>query len=184
MDLNELRGALPEPICTRRLALRRPVFADVPALALLANNKNIANMLANLPHPYTSEDAISFIEHRARGDTEHAFAITLADGPLIGVCGITIKQARPPEIGYWLGETYWGAGYATEVAAALVDAVFTAGPFPEVTAWALAANPASCRVLEKTGFSLKDDKTDDSGRHSGARVKTYAIDAAARRAAH
>ncbi|MEX0628774.1 MAG: GNAT family N-acetyltransferase [Cucumibacter sp.] len=183
MGINEIRGGLPEPIETARLVLRRPIFAHVPALTELANNRKISDMLADLPHPYTSEDAISFIENRARSETGHAFAITLRAGALIGMCGLKLKDGNGPEIGYWLGEPHWGAGYASEAANALVDALFATGIVPSLVARAMAVNEASCHLLEKLGFSLVADRVEDCGRHAGVRVRSYALEAAARRAA-
>jgi RimJ/RimL family protein N-acetyltransferase len=183
MTINEIRNALPEPIETARLILRRPVFAHAPALTALANNRKIADMLESLPHPYTSEDAIAFIETKARSDAEHSYAITLKSGDLIGMCGIKLGNAAAPELGYWLGEPHWGAGYAGEAVKALVDALFATGLVASLQARALAVNEASCHVLERLGFVLVSDKLDDCGRHKGVRVKAYALDAMARQAA-
>lgn len=179
MELAEIRSRLPETIVTARLELRRPVFADVPAITVLANNKKISDMLSNLPHPYTSEDAIWFLENRARSETEHGYAVTLKDGTFVGMCGLTVNPGEQPEIGYWLGEPHWGAGLAGEAAAGLIDALFAAGA-PVVTARALAVNDASCRVLERLGFALTDDRIDDCGVHKGVRVRFYALDAGER----
>jgi RimJ/RimL family protein N-acetyltransferase len=180
MDLNEIRPRLPQTIATARLELRRPVFADVPAITVLANNKKISDMLSNLPHPYTSEDAIWFLENRARSDTEHSYAVTMADGLFVGMCGLIVKPDTLPEIGYWLGEAHWGAGLASEAAAGLIEAIFAAGA-PVVTARALAVNAASCRVLEKLGFTLTDDRIGDCGQHKGVRVRFFALEATMRR---
>jgi RimJ/RimL family protein N-acetyltransferase len=183
MTMNELRSALPEPIQTERLILRRPIFAHVPALTALANNRKIADMLESLPHPYTSEDAIAFIETKARSEVEHSYAITLKSGELIGMCGVKLGDAAALELGYWLGEPHWGAGYASEAVKALVDSLFATSVFAVLKARALAVNEASCHLLERLGFVLVSDKMDDCGRHKGVRVKAYALDAMARQAA-
>jgi RimJ/RimL family protein N-acetyltransferase len=181
MDLNDVRPRLPETIVTARLELRRPAFADVQAITLLANNKKISDMLSTLPHPYTDEDAIWFLNNRARSDTEHPYAITLKRGAFIGMCGLTVKPRAEPEIGYWLGEPYWGSGYASEAAGALVDAIFATRATPVITARALAVNAASCRVLEKLGFRFVCMRIEDYGDHPDQAIRHFEIEAESRR---
>ena len=63
----------------------------------------------------------------------------------------TSKPAAP-EIGYWLGVPFWGQGYATEAARAVIDYAFEEFGSTELRAGARVVNPASRRVLEKCGF--------------------------------
>ncbi len=110
-----------DPIETERLLLRPPVPADAPAIARLVGDFEVSRWLAVVPHPYTLEDALEFIEHiSGRWDR----AIT-RDGELIGVVGITTS------LGYWLGQPFWGCGYMSEAAGALVDAWFSFAPAAE-----------------------------------------------------
>jgi RimJ/RimL family protein N-acetyltransferase len=136
---------------TRRLILRAPRADDAEALALLMNDRRIADNTARVPHPYTVRDAEAFIEHIAKGG-ETAFVITLPDGRMIGNCGIGKLRADGPEIGYAIGVPHWGKGYATEAARAVIDHAFTNLGFDELRAGARVSNPASRRVLEKCGF--------------------------------
>lgn len=140
-----------EPIHTRRLKLRRPMAADAPVLARLANDAALAAMLARLPHPYTIDHARSFL---AQADRELVFAVTArADGAFLGLCGLRpTAKARAVDLGYWLGRPHWGQGFATEAAQALVDLAFTAPGIECVGANCRAINAASRRVLEKCGF--------------------------------
>ncbi len=162
---------LPEPIRSDRLMLRAPNRADVTAMARLANNRNIHKWLARLPHPFGEADAIAFIDRTARGPLEHAYSILTADGGFIGVCGLTDNEEGPVELGYWLGEPYWGLGYASEAVAALVAAADAAG-CDRIAAWAQTLNHASCRVLEKSGFAETSRRTADCGPHKGVSI-TY-----------
>jgi RimJ/RimL family protein N-acetyltransferase len=73
-----------------------------------------------------------------------------AHGSVLGCCGI--EQRDGPEIGYWLGVPFWGQGYATEAARALVDHAFGDLGCDTLQAGARVSNPASRRVLEKCGF--------------------------------
>jgi RimJ/RimL family protein N-acetyltransferase len=136
---------------TRRLVLRAPRADDAQALAVLLNDRRIAENTARIPHPYTLRDAEAFIAHVANGG-ETVFAITLPDGRMVGNCGIGRLRADGPEIGYAIGVDHWGQGYATEAARALIDHAFNDLGFEELRAGARVSNPASRRVLEKCGF--------------------------------
>lgn len=135
---------------TERLTLRAPRLEDVKAIALIANDRRIAENTARIPHPYGVDDARKFIEAVNGGNGEVAFAIVF-DGDLIGGCGIDPREGGP-EIGYWLGAAYWGRGYATETVRALVDYSFGELEHEALVAGARVSNPASRRVLEKCGF--------------------------------
>jgi RimJ/RimL family protein N-acetyltransferase len=136
---------------TERLVLRAPRLGDVKAVALLANDRRIAENTARIPHPYRATDAEDFIASANLG-TETVFLITLRNGAVIGACGFTQIDRHPPEIGYWLGVKHWGKGYATEALRALIDHIFTDLGDEAIQAAARVTNPASRRVLEKCGF--------------------------------
>ena len=154
---------------TRRLWLRWPRHADGPAIVRLAGEKAVADMTALIPHPYPPEGATTFV-FEARKANALGRALNLAITPKrkptqpIGMVGIHAPSEEEPRpfLGYWLGRPYWGRGYMTEAARALVDAWFAYTEAAELTASARTANPASRRVLEKCGFV-----------HTGAGLKTY-----------
>jgi RimJ/RimL family protein N-acetyltransferase len=137
---------------TGRLVLRAPRFDDAEAIVTLINDRRIAENLARVPHPYTLADAEGFIGWANKNDSEAAFLITLANGAIIGGCGVGVLSGADPEIGYWLGVPYWGKGYATEAAHAVIDHAFTDLGYERLEAGARVSNPASRRVLEKCGF--------------------------------
>ncbi|MEQ1899573.1 MAG: GNAT family N-acetyltransferase [Devosia sp.] len=145
------RDMLPGRIVTRRLVLRAPIRGDVPDLVRLADNKTIAARLSRLPSPYTRADAIGFVEIIAQRADERPYAITLEDR-LIGIVGFSFAPGKRPGFGYWLGEPYWGKGFMTEAARAVIEAAHQTGAFDTIAALALADNAASLRVLEKVGF--------------------------------
>jgi RimJ/RimL family protein N-acetyltransferase len=130
--------------------LRAPRREDSAAIAQLANDIRVAANTARIPHPFRVEDAEEFIAAANRKDAEAHFAITL-DRTLIGGCGVDPREDGA-EIGYWLGVEYWGQGFATEAARALVDHAFGALGYEALQAGARVSNPASRRVLEKCGF--------------------------------
>jgi RimJ/RimL family protein N-acetyltransferase len=133
---------------TPRLILRTPRPEDAGAIAALANDRRVVENTARLPFPYTVRDAEQFIDYATQDGGEIAFFATLANHRIIGVFGI----GRAKEIGYWLGVPYWGKGYATEAARAVIDHAFTTLGLEAIQAGARVSNPASRRVLEKCGF--------------------------------
>jgi RimJ/RimL family protein N-acetyltransferase len=152
LSFRRTRDALPTRIDTPRLILRAPIRGDVPAIQKLADNRNIADKLARLPSPYTRTDAVAFVEIFAQRADERPFAITLPNGDFLGIVGFSYAMGQHPELGYWLGEPYWGQGIMTEAVKALLEAAFATGFYPAVRARALQSNTASIRVLEKAGF--------------------------------
>lgn len=174
MDLSPLPAALPDRLTTERLTLRAPAPKDASAMAQLANNAKI-HAMTTLPFPYGEADALSFIQDFARSGTEHAYAMMLADGTLIGVAGLHLKPGSAPELGYWIGEPFWGQGYASEAAGALVSAAMEEGACKTLRAQARAENLASRRVLEKLGFSVLGHYTAESPPHAGAAMVVYGL---------
>ena len=157
----EFREASIPVLETKRLALRAPCLEDAKTVAMLANDRRIAENTARIPHPYTHADAENFIDKANKAGGETVFLITLRDRTIIGACGIaTLEDA--PEVGYWIGAPYWGQGYCTEALHAVIDYAFTDLDHEALNAGARVTNPASRRVLEKS--SLGPDSASRSGK--------------------
>lgn len=139
-------------LATERLILRAPCFEDARTIAALANDRRIAENTLRIPHPYGLADAQSFITAANASDGEIVFLIATRGGTVIGGCGIARFGEEPPEIGYWLGVPFWGQGYATEAARAVIDHAFDDLGYDALAGGARVSNPASRRVLEKCGF--------------------------------
>lgn len=141
-------------ISTERLVLRPPHADDAEEMAELANNIKVARMLAHMPHPYKRSDAEAFIA-KAQETIGRAciYSITEADsGRLIGVGSLhETGETHEPHMGYWIGEPYWGKGYATETARALVDLYFKVTNRPILYVSARVSNEASKKVIRKCG---------------------------------
>ncbi len=163
---------LPETIRTSRLVMRAPNRTDVAAMARLANNQNIFKWLSDLPNPYGTADAIAFIDTIARGPEEYAYSILTADGGFIGTIGLHLEPEMPAELGYWIGEPYWGFGYASEAVAGLVATAERAGG-DRIDARVQSLNLASCRVLEKSGFAETSRRIADCGPHKGRSITFF-----------
>jgi len=137
-------------LATERLALRGPRRSDVKVIAALANDRRIAANTSRIPYPYGVDDAEQFVASVNKREGEACFVITL-DGAPIGVCSVDLREDGP-ELGYWLGVPYWGRGFATEAARALIDHAFGDLEHDTLISGARVNNPASRRVLEKCGF--------------------------------
>ncbi|MGA7809086.1 GNAT family N-acetyltransferase [Bradyrhizobium sp.] len=146
-----LREACPRVLETERLLLRSPTLADVKAIARLANDRRIAENTRRLPHPYSPDHAVDFVRTMADEHRDIAFLIENNFVP-IGMIGICWREPELAELGYWLGIDYWGQGFATEAARAVIDYFFDEFDFELLYAGARVANPASRSVLEKCGF--------------------------------
>jgi RimJ/RimL family protein N-acetyltransferase len=139
-------------IWTERLVLRAPCLDDAKTLATLVNDRRIAENTLRIPYPYGIADARAFIAGANANSGETVFLITARDAGIIGACGIAEASGASPEIGYWLAVPFWGRGYATEAARALIDYAFDHLDYDVLHAGARVTNAASRRVLEKCGF--------------------------------
>src|SRR6478672_13481763 len=86
---------------TERLVLRAPRLGDAKTVAVLANDRRIAENTARIPHPYRLADAEDFIAAANNHGNETVFLITLRNATPIGACGFTQVDRHPPELGYW-----------------------------------------------------------------------------------
>jgi RimJ/RimL family protein N-acetyltransferase len=163
--VTRLKDRLPTTLRTQRLVLVTPTLAHAPAIAALANNVNVHKWMARLPFPYGLSDAEFFINEIVPSAAEGCYAI-LRDDILIGVVGLHFADGQVPELGYWLGEPYWGHGYATEAAQAVVAAARAAGA-RALRSRALSDNHASRNVLRKAGFIQTQEGPEPIGPNKG-----------------
>ena len=140
-------------ITTQRLKLRPVCAADAPRVSKLSSDWDVARMVSMIPYPNPTvavEGFLLLMEARSGIGSDHVFAIEHG-GELIGMSGAHGRGGSEIEIGYWLGRDYWGHGFATEAAQAVAVYAEGLGEGP-VVASHFADNPASGRVLEKSGF--------------------------------
>src|SRR5207248_8453375 len=144
---------------TGRLRLRRLREGDLTDLVGLAGDWLVARWLATMPHPYTEADGRDWI---ARVQQDHAsgrprqFAIALKDSDRliggVGLDGSTGDGSEEPALGYWLGQPYWGNGYAREAVAALIEYGFRTLGLATIRAYTDPANARSQKVLLSCGL--------------------------------
>lgn len=124
-------------------------------LALIANNKNIAMFMRNsFPHPYSLTDATSYIEWINKEYPLLVFAIE-CDNVIVGSIGVFPGDdvyCASAELGYWIGQEYWGRGIATQALHQLLDYVFNNFSFNKIRANVFSNNSKSMHVLVKCGF--------------------------------
>lgn len=147
----------PPVLNTERLVLRPFRREDAEAVARLAGDRDVAFNALHIPHPMDVSIAEAWIESHEEAFQEGLainFAIVLRDeAELVGAVGLLVRRDhRRAELGYWIGKPYWGRGYATEAARAVVDYAFRTLGLNRVQADHLARNPGSGRVLQKLGM--------------------------------
>jgi RimJ/RimL family protein N-acetyltransferase len=143
---------------TRRLWLRWPRAADVPAIVGHAGERAVAEMTSRIPHPFAPADAEAFVVAARRANAEGrglVMTVTPRSEPTlpVGVVSIEPDAEGRPSLGYWIAPPAWGRGYATEAARAMIDAYFAYTPGRDLAALVRVVNPASRRVLERCGFA-------------------------------
>ena len=128
---------------------------DAEALAGYANNRNVSRNLRDVfPYPYTIAHAETWISFAAQQSTETDFAIADAS-EFIGGIGLRLQRdvhRRSGEVGYWLGEPFWGRGIATMCLQAFTEYAFSQFDLLRLYGYVYEWNPASARVMEKAGY--------------------------------
>lgn len=148
-------GRVPTHVPLRHCVVRSWQTDDVGSLVRHANSWEVwVNLRDRFPYPYTKSDGREFINAARRARPESSFAIVV-DGLAVGSIGFLIRpdvERVSAEIGYWLGEAFWGRGIATDALVAVTRLAIDRHQLTRVFALPFADNVASCRVLEKAGY--------------------------------
>jgi ribosomal-protein-alanine N-acetyltransferase len=131
---------------------------DAPSIAQYANNRNIAVWLRDrFPYPYTVYDAEGFLSAVARQDPRVSFAVAVQHEAIggIGLDMGTDVHRFTAELGYWLGEPFWGRGIMSNAVTEFTAWAFEQLELYRIYANVFASNAASARVLEKAGFECE-----------------------------
>jgi [ribosomal protein S5]-alanine N-acetyltransferase len=155
---------------TARLLLRTIAMSDAEKINELSNDKAVAARTLRMPYPCSLEDTKKFIEQTtAQVNSNHSMVLTItlkSTSEIIGVISLQIEsQHESGELGYWLGKKYWGNGYGTEAAKAVIHYGFEHYNLNRIYACCMSDNEASGKVLRKVGmqyegFSKKHIKRD------------------------
>lgn len=161
--------------------IREWKITDKESLALLLNNKKILdNLRDGIPWPYTEKDAEDFIAAILAADKTKTFAFAItADEEVIGSIGVFRGEnihCRTAEMGYYLGEAYWGKGFGTSAVRQICAYVFENTDIIRIFAEPFAFNTASCRVLEKAGFQMEGILRSNAVKNGAVQdMKMYAL---------
>jgi RimJ/RimL family protein N-acetyltransferase len=129
--------------------------ADIRPLVRCANNPNVSRQLRDrFPNPYTPADARAFIDSVSRMRPATTFAIEVDNEPVggIGFSPGSDVERYSAEIGYWLGEQYWGRGIVADALSLVTAYAFRECGMLRLFALPFADNARSIRVLEKAGY--------------------------------
>lgn len=138
---------------TTRLRLRPYCEGDIAELLPLIGTRDVAATTLRIAYPYTEQDARAFLALSRESDNLWLATTLRSDGRQIGGIGLRIDdQHRHAELGYWLGVSYWGQGYATEAAREILRYGFEDLGLHRIFASHFKHNPASGRILLKLGM--------------------------------
>lgn len=139
------------------ICLRELTPTDAPVLVDALNNTSVTSYLSSrIPSPYTTEDALWFINTGSK-DMSLVKAISYR-GTCCGTVGLYLQEKEyqhSAELGYWIAQEYWGNGLATLAVKAFVEQVFATTQITRVFNPVSATNFGSIRVMEKAGFTLE-----------------------------
>jgi RimJ/RimL family protein N-acetyltransferase len=143
---------------TARLWLRWPRAADAVSLSKLAGDREVAEMTASIPHPYSQQDAAKWIFSARAGNVQgSSLALVIArkskPAEAIGAVGLHETRSGVALLGFWIGRPHQGRGFVTEAVETMIETAFRLGDLNEIHAQAAQQNEASRRVLGKVGFS-------------------------------
>jgi [ribosomal protein S5]-alanine N-acetyltransferase len=141
------------------MSLRAWRMTDIETLVRYANNRKIwLNLRDRFPHPYTHADALEWITHcESEAEPKTQFAIDIAGNAIggIGLERLGDVHRMSAEIGYWLGEPFWGKGIATAALLSATDYAFRELGLERLQAMVFEWNGASARVLQKAGYAIE-----------------------------
>ena len=143
---------MPAVLETERLTLREFSESDIAELVPLIGAREVAATTLRIPHPYREEHAREYLAMVAK-ENELRLGIRLRDGALIGGIGLHPEASHErAELGYWIGVPFWGNGYATEAARAVLRHGFEKIKLHRIFASHFEGNMASANVLKKIGM--------------------------------
>lgn len=142
----------------KKSILREWRWEDKDSLIHHANNIEVARMvLDRFPYPYNQLAADSWLNQVTTESIQTNFAIVVQN-KVVGAIGVASEGDifyRMAEIGYWLGQDYWGKGIMTEAVGAVTSYAFKNFDLCRLWAGVFSNNPASTRVLLKNGFEFE-----------------------------
>lgn len=145
---------------TERLILRAFTIADSSEVQRMAGKVEVASNTLAMPFPYHDGMAEAWISTHQQEFEDHKsviLAIELkAQHILAGAIGLSLQfPYNNAELGYWIGQEYWGKGYCTEAVKAMIEFGFQHMKLHKIYANYFHNNPASGRVMKKAGMKYE-----------------------------
>jgi RimJ/RimL family protein N-acetyltransferase len=168
-------------IQARGFTLRTWRLEDAESLAANADNRNVwSNLRSRFPRPYTAGNARTWIGRCISGHDRGMQLAIDVDGLAVGGVSVDLVTANTPrtgEIGYWIGEAYWGRGIAGQAVSLTCPLAFEQLALDRIRAVARSSNAASLRILERCGFQVQSRMRRSDRRPGSAVVEmVYARD--------
>lgn len=164
---------------TERLVLRGYNLADAKRVAELVGNYEVAKTTQTIAHPYTLDMAVEWINSHRQGliqGSRISYALLIREQKtLIGTVGLINISENQAGLGYWIGQPYWGVGYCTEAVTAVLDYAFSELGIKRVYADHYANNPASGKVMHKSGMLYVGQRDDLDRNGDKIAIKRYEI---------
>jgi [ribosomal protein S5]-alanine N-acetyltransferase len=145
---------------TERLLLRTLTIDDSESVETLAGDYDVAKTTLTIPHPYpkgSAKDFITSVQEAEKMERIVIYAMVEKETQnLIGIINVSLNNPyKRGELAYWVGKPYWGKGYGTEAAIALVSYSFEELKLNKVFAASFTNNPGSWRIMEKIGLKYE-----------------------------
>lgn len=143
---------------TPRLRLRPIDLSDASEIQKAAGNREIADTMISIPHPYPAGEAERYCRRQqSEREAECSAAFTIELRPTKRFCGLVEvrridREHSLGELSFWLAADAWGQGYMSEAVQTVVRYAFENLGLNRLYAYHMLRNPASGRVLEKNGF--------------------------------
>ena len=137
---------------TDNLVIKKPSEKHLKSLIKELNNWNISKWLIEVPYPYSIDDAKYWVK-KSKQD-QYSFNIYLKNKLIGGVSLSNQRENSKWELGYWIGEEYWGNGYAIEACENLISYFFSNTNNSIIYASHMKDNIKSKKIIINLGFKL------------------------------
>ena len=141
---------------TERLVLRAFEASDADRVQRLVSDRDVALNTMNIPHPYPEGGAAEWIAKQDEKQDPDDVRFAIDDGQLVGTIGLRVQRNfERAEMGYWIGKPFWGRGYASEAAGAVIRYGFEELNLHRIYAGYFHRNEQSARVMIKNGMQYE-----------------------------
>ncbi|MES0870135.1 GNAT family N-acetyltransferase [Pseudovibrio sp. SCP19] len=154
-----------------RLVLREMRETDLELLTEYLGDYDVAKMLCSPPHPFSLEDGQQYLMRALSGDLNDEIHWAIEhEGQFCGYFKANYLNSYPG-IGYWLGKPHWGKGFMSETIRLVLTYLFQHRGLKTLQTGAFCCNPASLRVLQKAGFTIKKLRTNTCNARGGEELE-------------